>query len=128
MIIGTGQIKLPKLVVMKYIAFILTFYLCSLTIAPALVLWLPCSENNTNIECCAGNNSDCNSSDKDQNNNSTCPFSICCNNCLFYIIDPVSFEFIFHEIQNEKIISTAPDLFSTYIADCWHPPETCINC
>jgi hypothetical protein len=108
---------------MKNFSLFLVFYLFTLTITPAFVSMFPCAKAKTEKSCINVCMKDCKKKENSNGNDSNCPFNICCSNCLFYNVEQGQVEFLIPSVIRQKITSAAQNLFSSYIADCWHPPE-----
>ncbi|HEX8517171.1 MAG TPA: hypothetical protein VF868_13320 [Bacteroidia bacterium] len=106
---------------MKKLALFLTFYLSILTIAPAFVQLFPCLKQTAESTCASTytGKEDCG-----KEAGSKCPFGICCCNCLFFNLEKKEIVFIAPAITQEGFKITDEHHSSSYIPDCWHPPET----
>lgn len=110
---------------MRYIAFILVFYVSVMNVTPAI-----CGSYTylvqTNV-CRSENNGACSDDKSQQNPKSASPCLPCCyvQNCHCNIVTIPEFNFqVFSDLNIEKIPTENDKIYFNYLSDCWHPPKS----
>jgi hypothetical protein len=106
---------------MKFIAFIIALNIVSLIVAPVIAIAFP--NGDCENECCIMSD---NQEQKTANNccNTVCnPFEVC-SCCVNGEIKKLEYSFILNHSKIVNVIATEKNYSSTYLSDCWQPPET----
>jgi hypothetical protein len=113
---------------MKLTTFIVLMYVALLTVKPVaeqFTVSLTHSTEMAKMNCCKTKSKD----DTKHPSKNCCDKEGCtaigasCHCCLFFIQPQTSTAFTNPTPKNERIVSVSSNFISSYISDCFHPPQ-----